>query len=60
MKEVATDVKMMTYEEADQKGLFNRGLILDYEGRTYRKLPCQVDSCKVEFLTFFVMYSAGV
>jgi hypothetical protein len=35
MKEVAADVKMMTYEEADQKGLFNRGLILDYEGRTY-------------------------
>lgn len=35
MKELATNVKMMTYEEADQKGLFNRGLILDYEGRTY-------------------------
>lgn len=35
MKEVAADVKMMTHEEADHKGLFNRGLILDYEGRTY-------------------------
>lgn len=35
MKEVAADVKMMTYEEVDQKGLFNRGLVLDYEGRTY-------------------------
>ena len=25
-----------------------------------RKLPCQVDSCKVEFWLFFNMYSAGV
>lgn len=35
MKEVAADAKMMTYEDVDQKGLFNRGLILDYEGRKY-------------------------
>jgi len=35
MKELIPNVKMMTYEEADQKGLFNRGLVLDYEGRTY-------------------------
>jgi hypothetical protein len=35
MEEVIPIVKMMTYEEADQKGLFNRGLVLDYEGRTY-------------------------
>lgn len=35
MKEIPADVKMMTYEEADRKGLLNRGLVLDYEGRKY-------------------------
>jgi hypothetical protein len=35
MKELAPDSKMMTCGEADQKGLFNRELVLDYEGRTY-------------------------
>lgn len=35
MKEVEPNVKMMTYEEADQKELLNRGLVLDYEGKIY-------------------------
>lgn len=35
MKELAPNVKMMTYEDAEQKDLFSRGLVLDYEGRTY-------------------------
>ena len=32
----------------------------DQERRQYRKLPCQVDNCKIELPAFFEKYSAGV
>lgn len=35
MKEVETTIRMMTYHEAHQRILFNRGRVLDYEGRSY-------------------------
>lgn len=35
MKEVAPIVKMMTYQEADQKGLLNRGLVLEHGDKIY-------------------------
>lgn len=35
MTEVKPTVKVMTYQEADQRGLLNRGLVLEYGGRSY-------------------------
>lgn len=35
MTPIMPTIKMMTYEEADEKGLLNRGLVLEHEGRSY-------------------------
>jgi len=36
MTSILPDIRPMTFNEADQVGLHSRGLILEYEGRSYR------------------------
>ena len=36
MTKIQPTIRSMTFDEADQAGLFNRGLMLEYENRRYK------------------------
>ena len=42
MKRIIPNIRSMTYEEQQEIGLQNPGLILDYEGRSYERWPLLV------------------